>query len=63
MELDRGFDHEPVVVSRSIATDLGNALAEAKRGPEGVLYDNEAQFRFYARWRYRVARRLAAAAR
>jgi hypothetical protein len=55
-ELDRGFDQEPAVVARSVGSDLGEALAEAKRGAEGVLYDNEAQFRFYARWRYRVAR-------
>jgi hypothetical protein len=58
-ELDRGFDQEPAVVARSVGLDLGDALAEAKRGSEGVFYDNEAQFRFYARWRYRVARHAA----
>jgi hypothetical protein len=59
-QLDRGFDQEPAVVARSVELDLGDALAEAKRGSEGVLYDNEAQFRFYARWRYRVARYASA---
>lgn len=58
-DLDRGFDQEPAVVARSVGPDLGGALADAKRGAEGVLYDNEAQFRFYARWRYRVARHAA----
>jgi hypothetical protein len=59
-ELDRGFDQEPAIVARSGRPDLGDALAESKRGSEGVLYDNEGQFRFYARWRYRVARHAAA---
>jgi hypothetical protein len=58
--LDRGFDHEPAVVARSVALDLGDALSDAKRGAGGMLYDNEAQFRFYARWRYRIARHTAA---
>jgi hypothetical protein len=59
MEVDRGFDLEPVVVTRTGAGDVTDALAQEERGPEGVLYDNEAAFRFYARWRYRLARHLS----
>ncbi len=57
LELDRGFRLEPVVLSRSqSAAGLDDALAASTKGPGGVVYDNEPQFRFYARWRYRVAR-------
>ncbi len=52
VNLDRGFDREPVVLSRSQA----NVEVDSLFGGEGVIYDNEAQFRFYARWRYLVAR-------
>lgn len=59
MGVDRGFSLQPVVVTRtSGAGDVTDALAQEK-GPEGVLYDNEAAFRFYARWRYRVERHLS----
>jgi hypothetical protein len=61
LEIDRGFDYEPVVVSRSGRSDVTDSLAESDRGPGGALYDNEEEFRFYARWRYRVARHLARA--
>lgn len=60
IEIDRGFDYEPVVVSRAAGdADGTESLAEGDRGPRGALYDNEADFRFYARWRYRLARHLA----
>ena len=57
MELDRGFDLEPVVLSRSLAvSELESVLAEVESRQGGVVHDNEVQFRFYARWRYLVAR-------
>lgn len=58
LAIDRGFDQEPLILSRAGGGDVTDALAMADRGPEGVLYDNEESFRFYARWRYRVARHL-----
>lgn len=59
-EIDNGFHYEPVVVSRAKeGSDVTDALAETERGPAGALYDNEASFRYYARWRYRVARHLS----
>ena len=54
-ELDRGFDFEPVVLSRSGVESHLDALLEGSKARDGALYDNEAQFRFYARWRYLVA--------
>ena len=55
--LDRGFDMEPVVLSRSQAdVEVGSMLGTEQGSREGVIYDNQAQFRFYARWRYLVAR-------
>ncbi len=62
MEVDRGFDLEPVVVTRTGAGDVTDALAQGDRGPDGVIYDNADAFRFYARWRYRLARHLSRAA-
>jgi hypothetical protein len=60
LDIDRGFDHEPLVLSRAGGGgDVTDALAANDRGPDGVLYDDEANFRFYARWRYRVARHLS----
>jgi len=60
LTIDRGFDHEPLVLSRAGGGgDVTDALAASDSGPSGVLYDNEASFRFYARWRYRVARHLS----
>jgi hypothetical protein len=57
--LDRGFDLEPLVLSRAGGRgDIADALAVTDRGPSGVPYDNEASFHFYSRWRYRVARHL-----
>jgi hypothetical protein len=58
LEVDRGFDHEPPVLSRAGGGDVTDALAASERGPSGSLYDNEESFRFYARWRYRLARHL-----
>jgi hypothetical protein len=55
--LDRGFDLEPVVLSRSGLESGVDALLDVTKTREGVVYDNGAQFRFYARWRYLVARR------
>lgn len=58
--LDSGFDYEPVVVSKAKeGADVTDALSETDRGPAGALYDNEASFRFYSRWRYRVERHLS----
>lgn len=57
--VDRGFDREPPVFSRAAGDgqDLTQVLSgSAPRG--GVLYDNQNQFRFYARWRYRLERHL-----
>lgn len=60
MGVDRGFDLEPIVVTRAAGGgDVTDALAQGEKGPEGILYDNEGAFRFYARWRYRVERHLA----
>jgi hypothetical protein len=57
--LDRGFDFEPLVLSRSGGSDPTEALASANGpGRSGVTYDDEANFRFYARWRYRLERYL-----
>jgi hypothetical protein len=54
--LDRGFDMEPVVLSRSEpVSGIGEALQGSKES-KGALYDNGAQFRFYARWRFLVER-------
>ena len=58
LDVDRGFDFEPLVLSRSGGSDVTDALASSDRGPAGVPYDDESNFRFYARWRYRVARHL-----
>jgi hypothetical protein len=57
--VDRGFDLEPLVLSRAGGGDITDALAATDRGPSGVPYDDEANFRFYARWRYRVARHVS----
>ncbi len=59
LALDRGFDQEPLVLSRAGGSgDVTDALASSDQGPSGVPYDDEASFRFYSRWRYRVARHL-----
>lgn len=63
-ELDRGFDHEPLVLARSEAIeDVTEMLSERETRRVGSIHDNEGQFRFYARWRYRVARHLDERAR
>jgi hypothetical protein len=50
-ELDRGFDWEPVVLTQSkCVTELDSVLGK-QTSVEGVVYDNEAQFRYYSRWR------------
>ena len=57
LELDRGFDLEPVVLSRSETDmDVDSILGAGEKSREGGIYDNEDQFRSYARWRYLVAR-------
>lgn len=59
-ELDRGFDDEPSVLSRtSTEQDVTRALAQKEKTSRGVVYDNLAQFRYYSRWRYRLCRHLA----
>jgi len=60
--LDRGFDWEPVVLSRAEQEQnagIGAALAGEGSAREAAVYDNEAQFRFYSRWRYLVSTRPA----
>jgi len=55
--LDRGFDWEPVVLSRAEQVEnagIGAALAGEGSAREAAVYDNQAQFRFYSRWRYLV---------
>jgi hypothetical protein len=53
--VDRGFDLEPLVLSRAGGvSDVTDALAASDRGPTGVPFDDEGNFRFYSRWRYRV---------
>lgn len=55
--VDRGFDLELPVLSRAgDSSDLAHVLSSAS--PGGVLFDNRDQFRFYARWRYRLERHL-----
>ena len=56
--VDRGFDRELPVLSRAgDGSDLAQILS-GSGSPGGVLFDNEDQFRFYARWRYRLERHL-----
>lgn len=61
--LDRGFDREPVVLTRAESSDdvasVLNNTDQALTAGAGVFRDNEAQFRFYSRWRYRLERHLA----
>jgi hypothetical protein len=55
--LDRGFDWEPVVLSRAQeGSEIGSVLAVEQGGQKATTYDNESQFRFYSRWRYLIAR-------
>jgi hypothetical protein len=56
VELDRGFDWELAVLSRSEAGSELDAMLKRDRSSEGVIYDNQDQFRYYSRWRYLVAR-------
>lgn len=57
--LDRGFTEEPVVLSRSdVSDDPSRVLAEGERSGDGIVWDNVEQFRYYARWRYRLERYL-----
>ena len=57
--VDRGFDLELPVLSRvGHGSDLAQILS-GRGSPGGVLFDNEDQFRFYARWRYRLERHLS----
>ena len=61
--VDRGFDLETPVLSRAgDGSDLAQILS-GRGAPGGVLFDNEDQFRFYARWRYRLERHLRQASR
>lgn len=57
--VDRGFDQEPPLFSRASGDgqDFSQILSERTRHA-GVVYDNQDQFRFYARWRYRLERHL-----
>jgi hypothetical protein len=53
-KLDRGFDMEPVVLSRSEPVSGIGEILQGSRKSKGALYDNSDQFRFYARWRFLV---------
>ena len=56
VEIDRGFDWEPVVVSRAEQdAGISSALAGEKSRQDAAVYDNRSQFRFYSRWRYLIA--------
>ena len=55
-KLDRGFDMESVVLSRSEANSGIGEMLQGQKGREGTLYDNGPQFRFYSRWRFLVER-------
>ena len=56
--LDRGFDWEPVVLSRAEQNaEIGSALSGEGGAQEAAIYDNQAQFLFYSRWRYLVSTR------
>jgi len=56
VEIEDRFGREAVVLTRKEAGhDPAVMLARETRASEGVLYDNEPQFRYYARWRYLVA--------
>ena len=56
--VDRAFDLELPVLSRAGGdTDLSHVFSTTGTS-DGVLYHNEDQFRFYARWRYRLERHL-----
>gem|GEM_PF-6525382 len=59
-KLDRGFDREPVVLTRAEpSADVASMLNSTETRASGILRDNEVQFRFYSRWRYRLERHLA----
>ena len=54
--IDRGFDWEPVVLSRAEQeTEISSALASERSRQDASVYDNQSQFRFYSRWRYLIA--------
>ncbi len=58
--VDRTFDLEPAVLSRSGSdTELTHMLSDGGLGTRGVVYDNGEQFRFYSRWRYQLERHLS----
>jgi hypothetical protein len=62
--VDRGFDREPPVFSRGAGDGQDFTQILSERAPRGgVVYDNQEQFRFYARWRYRLERHLRKADR
>lgn len=53
--IDRGFDWEPVVLSRAErGSEVSSALAGEESRQDAAVYDNESQFRFYSRWRYLI---------
>ena len=54
--IDRGFDWEPVVLSRTErGAEVSSALAGEESRQVAAVYDNESQFCFYSRWRYLIA--------
>ncbi len=54
--IDRGFDGEPVVLSRAEQeAEISSALAGERSSEDAAVYDNQLQFCFYSRWRYLVA--------
>lgn len=57
--VDRSFDLELPVLSRAGGESDLSQVFSTSGAPAGVLYHNEDQFRFYARWRYRLERHLS----
>jgi hypothetical protein len=57
-ELDEGFSLEPAVLSRQESSADVAAMLQPSQRSQGVLYDNEPQFRYYSRWRYLIALRF-----
>ena len=60
LEIDRDFNWETPVTARvDSGSDLSSMLTERDAKNRGQVHDNSAQFHFYSRWRYRLAKHLA----
>lgn len=59
VDIDRHFAWETPLTARvDSGSDLSSMLSNKDAKSRGQVHDNSAQFRFYARWRYRLARHL-----